>query len=122
MSNTFGLFVNLDYAHKPKKECALIWHMIMDEMLAYGFSIHKRAFTINTDKTRDELSIEVRHVLDKLQLEHMDLFAYIKDCYIINLAGSEDLTLPDTSESIDVEDISLEDLHDAGIKFDLFPK
>jgi hypothetical protein len=37
VTNEFGLFVNLDYAHKSQDECSLIWQNIMDAMLEYGF-------------------------------------------------------------------------------------
>jgi len=56
--NEFGLFVNLDYAHKSQDECADIWHLIMNAMIKYGFSFEKRAFVIITEKNRDEIALE----------------------------------------------------------------
>lgn len=122
MSNKFGLFINLDYAFKPEDECSLVWKKIMDKMLKYGFSFQKRAFAIITEKTSGEVSIDVRSLLDEIQAEQNDIFSYISDCYILNIDNCNDLTLPDTSNSIDVEDISLQDLDAIGIEYDLLLK
>jgi len=122
MTNKFGLFINLDYAHKPDHDCALVWQKISDKLLNYGFSFQKRAFSINTDKNRDDISSDVRGLFDEIQAEQDDFFAYIVDCYILNLDNCTDLTLPDTSNSIDVEDISLQDLNTIGIDYDLLFK
>lgn len=122
MSNEFGLFVNLDYAHKSQSECAQIWKNIMDAMLEYGFLFKKRAFTINTEKSRDEISSDVRTLFDEIQSKQYDFYSYIIDCYILNLESCNDLTLPDTSSTIEVEDISLNDLNIIGVDYDLLFK
>ncbi|MCW8931188.1 MAG: hypothetical protein OQL19_13220 [Gammaproteobacteria bacterium] len=122
MPNEFGLFVNLDYAHKSHEECSQTWQNIMDAMLGYGFMFKKRAFVINTDQTRDEISIDVRHLFDEIQLKQPSFYSFIIDCYILNLESCNDLTLPDTSESIEVEDISLSDLNVIGVDYDLLFK
>ena len=122
MSNKFGLFINLDYAHKPTAECSYIWQKIMDQMLHNGFSFQRRSFTITTDKNRDDLAHFVRGLLDELQAEQQNFYGFIIDCYILNLENCSDLTLPDTSDSIDVEDITLQDLNTIGIDYELLFK
>jgi len=122
MTNKFGLFVNLDYAHKAQSECSMVWQKILDTLLQYGFSFQKRAFAINTEKNGDELSLDVRSLFDDIQAKQNDFYDYIIDCYILNLENCTDLTLPDTSNSIDVEDISLEELDTIGIDYDLLFK
>ena len=122
MTNKFGLFINLDYAHKSHNECSLIWQEIMNKMLKYGFSFNKRTFSFNTEKSSEEISLDVRCLFDEIQAEHHDFYSYITDCYILNLEGCHDLTLPDTSNSIDVEDISLQDLKAHGVEYDLIFK
>lgn len=122
MSNEFGLFVNLDYAHKSKDECALIWQSIMNTMLNYGFSFRKRAFIICTEKNRDEIAVDVRHLFDEIQAGQQDFYSYITDCYILNYESCNDLTFPDTTDTIEVEDISLEDLNIIGVDYDLLFK
>ena len=122
MTNEFGLFVNLDYAHKSQDECSLIWQNIMDAMLEYGFLFKKRAFVICTEKSRDEISVDVRHLFDDIQTIQQDFYSYIIDCYILNLESCNDLTLPDTSDTIEVEDISLSDLNMIGVDYDLLFK
>lgn len=122
MSNKFGLFINLDYAHKPTAECSYIWQKIMDTMLHNGFSFQRRAFTIATEKSRDDLAHFVRELLDNLQSEQDNFYSFIIDCYILNLENCSDLTLPDTSDSIDVEDITLQDLNTIGIDYELLFK
>lgn len=122
MSNRFALFINLDYAHKSESECALIWQSIMDTMLNYGFLFRKRAFVITTEKNRDEISVAVRRLFDGLQAEQQFFYSYITDCYILNYESCNDLTLPDTSDTIQVEDISLEDLNTIGVDYDLLFK
>ena len=122
MTNEFGLFVNLDYAHKSQAECALVWQSIMDAMLEYGFVFKKRTFSIHTEKNRDEISVDVRALFDQLQAEQQGFYGYIIDCYILNLETCNDLTLPDTSDTIEVEDISLQDLNTIGVDYDLLFK
>lgn len=117
MFNQFGIFMNLDYAHKPSDACSFIWQEIMDAMLANGFSFEKRAFTISTSNTRDEVATEVRKILDSVRCVHHDLYDFISDCYILNFDNCSDLTLPDTSGSIDVEHVSHEQLEALGYKF-----
>lgn len=119
MSNKFGLFINLDYAHRPAEECLFIWNKIVDKMLQNGFSFQKRAFTIKTDKDRDEIAMDVRGLLDEIQIEQCDFYSYIVDCYILNVENYSDLTLPNTSNSIDVEDLSLEDLDALGVGYEM---
>jgi len=120
--NEFGLFVNLDYAHKSQDECTQVWQLILDAMLEYGFSFQKRAFVIHTEKSRDEISLDVRHLFDEIQITHSSFYSFIIDCYILNLEGCTDLTLPDTSNTIEVEDISLDDLNINGVDYDLLFK
>lgn len=119
MPNKFGLFINLDYARHPSEECSFIWNKIMDKMLQNGFSFQKRAFSIRTNKERDEVAMEIRELLDEIQIDQHDFYRYIVDCYILNVENLSDLTLPDTSNSIDVEDISLEDLDALGVGYEL---
>ncbi|MCU7940253.1 MAG: hypothetical protein KZQ64_07380 [gamma proteobacterium symbiont of Bathyaustriella thionipta] len=123
MSNNFGLFINLDYAHHPSEECSLLWNKIMDKMLLNGFSFQKRAFSIKTDKERIEVAKDVRGLLDEIHMEQSDFHSYIADCYILNFDNCSDLTLPDTSNSINVEDISMEELNALGVGYEvLFEK
>lgn len=122
MPNQFGLFVNLDYAHKPQEECHVIWESIAEAMLDYGFIFKRRAFAITSDKNRDEISLDIRHLFDLIQLGEPDFYNYIVDCYILNVENCNDLTLPDTTESIEVEDISLQDLNTIGVDYDLLFK
>lgn len=122
MTNKFGLFINLDYAHRPQSECTHVWQKIMDTLLQYGFSFQKRAFAISTEKNREDLSMDIRSLFDDIQAKQNDFFDYIADCYILDLENCTDLTLPDTSNSIDVEDISLEELNSIGIDYDLLFK
>ena len=119
MAQKFGVFINLDYAHKTKNDCSLIWQKIMDKMANNGFSFEKRAFVIHSEKNAQELSLDVRILFDEIQAEQNNIYNYIVDCYILNLDNCTDLTLPDTSDSIDVEDISLEELDALGIEYNL---
>ena len=122
MSNKFGLFINLDHAHHSSEECAFIWKKITDKMLQNGFSFQKRAFVIKTDKERNEMAIDIRGLLEEIQMEQHDFYSYMVDCYILNVENCSNLTLPDTSDSIDVEHISLEDLDKLGGGYERFFK
>ena len=122
VSNKFGVFINLDYAHQSHVECRFIWDKIMGVMLDYGFLFQKRIFTIITDKSREEISNDVRSLFDLIQKEEEQLFSYISDSYILNLADCSDLTLPDTSKSIDVENITFQELNIMGIEYDSLVK
>ena len=118
MSNKFGVFINLNYAHQSHDECTFIWKKIMDVMTGYGFLFQKRTFTIDTDKSRDEIANDVRGLFDLIQKEQEHFFSYVSDSYILNLEDCSDLTLPDTSESIDVENITFQELNIMGIEYD----
>lgn len=119
MFNKFGVFINLDYAHKSADECSIVWQKVMDLMLSNGFSFEKRVFIINTTSDRDEIATNVRKLLDEIRLDQHDLYSYINDCYILNFQNCIDLTLPDTSNAIDVEDVSEEDLEALGVEYDI---
>ncbi|MCU7799046.1 MAG: hypothetical protein KZQ70_02595 [gamma proteobacterium symbiont of Lucinoma myriamae] len=118
MSNNFGVFINLDYAHQPHAECTLIWNKIMEVMVDYGFIFQKRVFTITTNSSRDEISSDVRGLFDLIQKEQEHFYSYICDNYILNLEECSDLTLPDTSASIDVENITFQELNIMGIEYE----
>lgn len=87
-------------------------------MTGYGFLFQKRTFTIDTDKSRDEIANDVRGLFDLIQKEQEHFFSYVSDSYILNLEDCSDLTLPDTSESIDVENITFQELNIMGIEYD----
>jgi len=91
-------------------------------MTGYGFLFHKRVFTITTNKSRDEISSEVRGLFDLIQKEQEDFFSFIGDSYILNFEDCSDLTLPDTSASIDVENITFQELNSMGIEYDSLTK
>ena len=110
MSNKFGLFINMDYANKPKDECFIIWEVISDVMLKNNFSFNKRVFVFETEKNSHELSETVRKLFDDIHKEHPDLYSYIADCYILNFDGCNNLLLPDTSNTIEVEHISIDEI------------
>jgi hypothetical protein len=118
VSNKFGVFINLDYAHQSHDECAFIWKRIMEIMTGYGFFFQKRTFTIDTDKSRNEIANDVRGLFDLIQKEQEHFFSYVSDSYILNLEDCSDLTLPDTSETIDVENITFQELNIMGIEYD----
>ena len=116
MFNKFGVFINLDYAHKGNEECSLIWQIIKDEMLNNGFLFEKRVFSIQTNKSRDEITSYVRKLLDSIRVQQHDLFSFINDCYILDFNNVNDLTLPD-SKGIDVEHVNYEELEALGYRF-----
>ncbi len=122
MPGQFGLFINLDYAHKSQQQCHRVWERITATMLDYGFEFKRRAFAITTDRDRDEISQDVRHLFDRIQLNEPDFYSYVVDCYILDVENCNDLTLPDTTDSIEVEDISLQDLNTIGVDYDLLFK
>ena len=63
--------------------------------------------------------MEVRRLFDEILATQHDFFSFISDCYILNFESCMDLTLPDTSKTIAVEDLSLEDLDALGIEYQL---
>lgn len=116
MSNKFGVFINLDYCRHSSEDCSFLWQNITEKMYEKGFLFEKRIFTIRTDIECDEISIVIRGLLNEIQMEQHDLYSFIADCFILNFDNYNDLTLPDTSDSINVEDISIEDLNALGIE------
>jgi len=113
MSNKFGLFVNLNYASKPKEECSLIWEKITDKMLDNGFAFDRRAFIINTDQNMAELKISIKVLLDEIQKEQTNFYGFIMDCFLLDVKSCNDLILPYTIDSIEVKHIGIEDFEGA---------
>ncbi len=115
----YGLFINLDYANKPADECAKIWGIIMDAMAQNGFQFEKRAFVINSEKNTDEIAHFVVQLFDQIQMNLPDLhiYSYLADCFILLLDECKDIKQPDTSNSILVEDVNLDELDASGIEY-----
>ncbi|MDX2504608.1 MAG: hypothetical protein QNL62_09050 [Gammaproteobacteria bacterium] len=119
MFNRFGVFINLDYAHNHQDECSLVWQKIMAKMHENGFSFEKRTFVISTNKNPNELSMDLRRLFDEILTRQHDFYSFISECYVLNCASYTDLTLPDTSKTIAVKDLSLEDLDALGVEYKL---
>ncbi len=119
MATKYGLFINLDYANKPADECSNIWGIIMDTMTQNGFSFEKRAFVIISEKSSDEIAQFVVHLFDQIQMNspNLHIYNYLADCFILTLDDCKDIKQPDTSNSILVEDVNLDDLDAAGIEY-----
>ena len=119
MANKYGLFINLDYANKPAEECSNIWGVITDVMMHNGFSFEKRAFVINSEKNLEDIANFVVYLFDQIQINSPDLhiYNYLADCFILTLDKCKDVKLPDTSNSILVEDVDLDDLDAACIQY-----
>lgn len=103
MRNKFGVFINLDYAHKPQNECSIIWQAIMDKMIVFGFSFERRVFSIDTSKSPDEISREVRRLFDEIKQEHNDIYLYITDCFFLNLNSLKEVALPDNNNNFEIQ-------------------
>ncbi len=110
MSNKFGVFINMNYTVKPSGDCIKVLAKIKEKLLVKGYSFEKRIFMKNTEMDLKETAKEVRHLLADIAREVKDLHTYVTDCYMLDIKKYADLKLPDTSNSIDVEQITLEDL------------
>ena len=110
MSNKFGVFINMNYTEKPTEDCVKILDKIKHQLLNNGYSFEKRVFVINTENDLKDTSIQVRHILSELAADIKNLHTYVSDCYMLDIKKYSDLKLPDTSDSIDVEQISLESM------------
>ena len=84
-------------------ECSLIWQAIMSKMIEFGFSFERRVFSIDTSKSPDEISLEVRRVFDEIKQEYNDIYLYITDCYFLNLNNLKDLPLPENNSHFEVQ-------------------
>lgn len=95
---TYGVVVNLDYAHHSSRECEIIWHKLSQYMLKEDFHIDKRMFLITTVQSRDVISDKARHALSELD-QHLGIFnkyalQYISDFFIVEMSDYVDLRLP----------------------------
>ena len=125
MTHKYGLFINLDYAHKFTDDCSKIWEIIKDSMTQNGFLFEKRAFVIQSEKNSEEIANYVVQLFDQIQINSPDLhiYSYLTDCFILNLDQCKDIKQPDTSNSILVEDVNMYELDAAGIQYNtLFKK
>lgn len=110
MINKFGVFINMNYADKPAGDCIKILDKIKHKLLLNGYSFEQRVFVIHTEQNIKDSAKKVRQSLAEISMDVKDLHSYITDCYMLDIQKYADLKLPDTSDSIDVEQISIEDL------------
>jgi pyruvate-formate lyase-activating enzyme len=116
MSHKFGIFVNMNYTDKPAGDCIKILNKIKDKLLSKGYTFEKRVFVIRTEKDIKDAAKDVHHLLAEIAIEVKNLHSYLTDCYMLDIEKYADLKLPDTSESIEVEQITLDDLVIKGVR------
>ena len=96
---TYGVMINLDYAHQPVNECKAIWGNIVQSMQKEDFHIDKRMFTITTFEERDFVCNKARRALNRLdddiEFYSKHSFEYITDFFIIDMSDYVDLRLPE---------------------------
>ena len=96
---TYGVMINLDYAHQPINECKAIWDKIVQNMQKEDFHIDKRMFTMITFQERNFVCEKARRALNKLdedvEFYNKHSFEYITDFFIIDMSDYVDLRLPE---------------------------
>lgn len=92
---TYGVVVNMDYAHHSPVVCKEVWNEIAQKMLAEDFRIEKRMFILETKKDKQFVCDKAR-----IALEHLDgfndnfkaqVYHYVKDFFALDLTGYTDL-------------------------------
>jgi len=96
---TYGVMINLDYAHQPVNECKAIWGKIVQNMQKEDFHIDKRMFTMTTFQERDFVCNKAREAVNRLdddiEFYNKHSFEYITDFFIIDMSDYVDLRLPE---------------------------
>ncbi|HEC29117.1 MAG TPA: hypothetical protein ENI65_05980 [Gammaproteobacteria bacterium] len=89
----YGIMINLDYESQLYDDCGRVWRAIRDAMLAAGFRIEGRLFTI--EMTAPEACAIARSVVDGVDLEPgEDVFAFLKEFYGYDNSETVNLLLP----------------------------
>ncbi len=105
---TYGVVINLDYAHRPFNECKTLWLKIVQNMLHEDFHIDKRMFVITTFQGKDKICEKARRALSALdnsiEIYNRQSFHYITDFFVINMSDYVDLRLPTVDMGVTIQE------------------
>ncbi|HFB66693.1 MAG TPA: hypothetical protein ENJ60_14255 [Aeromonadales bacterium] len=113
LCKTYGVIINLDYAHLPSSECHKAWNKISRIMKLYGFHIDKRMFIIRTDKDKQTISELAREAINSLdtvtRFGAFSPYHYIVDFLLLDISHYNDLRFPTSDSGIELEENFIED-------------
>ncbi|MDX2507197.1 MAG: hypothetical protein QNL62_22355 [Gammaproteobacteria bacterium] len=105
---TYGIVINMDYEHHDYAICKELWNEISREMLLQSFYLDKRMFILTTELGKEEVCNKARKILEDMESDkesyEKQVFNYIKDFYALDVTDYVDLTRPQASSGIEVEE------------------
>lgn len=114
----YDIIINMDYENYTHDKVKALYHAIEAEMLAQGFVIDGRRFTI--DLPAEEAQALARHVLDTVEQSRQEssgesAFPFIKEFFGFEPSHATNLLLPPTEEIavqelLEIEGIEVVDL------------
>lgn len=118
-TRTYGIVINMDYEHHKAAICKALWDEIASHMKAEHFSFDKRMFVLTTDMDQNAVCHKARKILEAMESSKESyekrVFSYVKDFYAVDMTDYLELSIPQVSSGIEVD----EDIEDIGIDFKL---
>jgi hypothetical protein len=92
----YAIVINLDYISHPYDSVHLLWGEIREALLAVGFRLEGRLFTIDLPAAlAKRLATQVIENLEgHLPFERKHVYAYIREFYGFELGHADNLLLP----------------------------
>ncbi len=110
---TYGIVINMDYAHQPVTKCQELWHNIAEKMLDNDFRIEKRMFMMTTSRDKEKVYDKARNVLDSINRDIPDeenIFHYLSDFFTVDMTEYVDLRFPDPAQGIELYENDFEQI------------
>ena len=111
---TYGVVINMDYAHQPVTTCKAIWHKISEKMLIDDFQIEKRMFMITSPHAKENIYNKAKSVLDsvnsEMSVDENSVYNYLQDFFTVDMTDYVDLRFPDPKHGIELQEEVVENI------------
>jgi len=105
---TYGVVINMDYAHQPVTICKELWKQISEKMLVEDFRIEKRMFMITTRQARENVYDKARNILEcvdqDISADKNGIYHYLKDFFTVDMTGYVDLRFPNPNPGMELHE------------------
>ena len=111
---TYGVVINMDYAHQPVTTCQEIWHKIAENMLNEEFHIEKRMFIITSYSSKEKIHDKVNNILasvnNEMSSHENTVYHYLQDFLTVDMTDYVDLRFPNTKHSIELHEDVMDEI------------
>jgi hypothetical protein len=111
---TYGVVINMDYAHHPVTTCKDLWNIIAEKMLVDDFRIEKRMFMITTHQAKESVYEKARNIVESidkdLSADKNKVYHYLKDFFTVDMTDHIDLRFPDPEQGMELQEEVVEEI------------